>query len=274
MFDVSARNCWGTHSLPATFPGTQNARSLLGRPVRTVGTYSRLRRCGRSQALVTAASSDTTSRGRAGQSGRLIGRGIACSTSWWADGRAFIGGTASGGSARVIRLNYSGGSSVFICRGLGLHGAHRCKTGQDMSSQPSATESLRWFGVGQRTLMAWRLLSAIMLLVMGGIHLYLVFYGVGGLLGALFVLNAVGALVLAIAVIVLRGRLLSLATVLSLLFMVGTLLALVLALTVGLFGIHEVLSFKLVPTTLVVESIGTIILAVTVALVLRSRRAP
>ena len=58
------------------------------------------------------------------------------------------------------------------------------------------------------------------------------------------------------------------------LFMVGTLLALVLALTVGLFGIHEVLSFKLVPTTLVVESIGTIILAVTVALVLRSRRAP
>jgi hypothetical protein len=56
--------------------------------------------------------------------------------------------------------------------------------------------------------------------------------------------------------------------------MVGTLLALVLALTVGLFGIHEVLSFTLVPTTLVVESIGTIILAVTVALVLRSRRAP
>jgi hypothetical protein len=56
--------------------------------------------------------------------------------------------------------------------------------------------------------------------------------------------------------------------------MVGTLLALVLALTVGLFGIHEVLSFKLVPTTLVVESIGTIILAVTVALVFRSRRAP
>lgn len=113
-----------------------------------------------------------------------------------------------------------------------------------------------------------------MLLVMGGIHLYLVFSGVGGLLGALFVLNAVGALVLAFAVIVLRGRLLSLATVLSLLFMVGTLLALVLALTVGLFGIHEVLSFTLVPTTLVVESIGTIVLAVTVALVVRSRRAP
>jgi hypothetical protein len=113
-----------------------------------------------------------------------------------------------------------------------------------------------------------------MLLVMGGIHLYLVFDGVGGLLGRLFVVNAVGALVLAIAVIELRGRLLSLATGLSLLFMVGTLVALVLALTVGLFGIREVLSFTLVPTTLVVESIGTIILAVTAALVLRSQRAP
>ena len=113
-----------------------------------------------------------------------------------------------------------------------------------------------------------------MLLVMGGIHLYLVFHGVGGLLGGMFVLNVIGALVLAIAIMVLRGRLLALAMVLSLLFMVGTLLALVLALTVGLLGIHEVLSFTLVPTTLVVESIGTIILAVTVALVLRSRRAP
>ena len=51
--------------------------------------------------------------------------GSACSTSWWADGRAFIGGTASGGAAGIIRLNYWAGSSVFICRGLGLHGAHR-----------------------------------------------------------------------------------------------------------------------------------------------------
>jgi len=142
-----------------------------------------------------------------------------------------------------------------------------------MSSQPQATGSLHWVGVSHRTLMVLRLLSVIMLLVMGGIHLYLVFHGVGGLLGTLFVLNVIGALVLAIAIMVLRGRLLSLATVLSLLFMVGSLLALVLALTVGLFGIHEVMSFKLVPTTLVVESIGSIILAVTVALVLQSRRA-
>ncbi len=142
-----------------------------------------------------------------------------------------------------------------------------------MSSQPQTAGAPRRVDVSHRTLMAWRLLSALMLLVMGGIHLYLVFYGVGGTLGTLFVLNAIGALVLTIAIVVLRGRLLVLAAVLSLLFMVGTLLALVLALTVGLFGIHEVMSFRLVPTTLVVESIGTVILAVTAALLARSRRA-
>ena len=141
-----------------------------------------------------------------------------------------------------------------------------------MSSQPRAATSLRSAGASHRPLMAWRLLSALVLLVMGAIHLYLVFDGVGGTLGKLFVLNAIGALVLAIAVVALRGRLLALATVLSLLFMVGTLLSLILALTVGLFGIHEVLSFKLVPTTLVVESIGSIILAVTAALAVRSQR--
>jgi len=57
--------------------------------------------------------------------------------------------------------------------------------------------------------------------------------------------------------------------VLSLLFMVGTLLALVLALTIGLFGIRETLDFQLVPTTLVVELIGTIVLMVTTAMVFR-----
>ena len=141
-----------------------------------------------------------------------------------------------------------------------------------MTSQNSTTDSRSRSDVGYRTLMLWRLLSAAVLLVMGGIHLYLVLHGMGGLLGVLFVLNAVGALVLAIAVLVLRGGLLLLATVLSLLFMVGTLLALVLALTVGLFGIHEVVGSELVTTTLVVESIGTIILGATVALVSRSRR--
>jgi hypothetical protein len=124
----------------------------------------------------------------------------------------------------------------------------------------------------QRSPIVWQALSALLLLVMGAIHLYLVLNGVGGVLGVLFALNAVGALVLAIALVVLRRRPLLVASVLSLLFMVGTLLALLLALTVGLFGIRETLTFQLVPTTLVVESIGTIVLVVTTALAFRMQR--
>jgi hypothetical protein len=128
-------------------------------------------------------------------------------------------------------------------------------------------------GVRQRSLMVWQVLSALFLLAMGGIHLYLVFNGTGGILGRLFVLNFVGSLVLAIAMVVLRRQLLLVASVLSLLFIAGTLLALVLALTVGLFGIRSSLTYQLAPTTLVVESIGTIVLVLTIALVFRTLRA-
>ena len=127
---------------------------------------------------------------------------------------------------------------------------------------------------GHRSPIVWQALSALLLLVMGGIHFYLVLNGVGGMLGVLFVLNAVGALVLAIAIVVLRRQALLVASVLSLLFMVGTLLALVLALTIGLFGIRETLDFQLVPTTLVVESVGTVVLAVTTAMVLQMQSGP
>ena len=51
--------------------------------------------------------------------------------------------------------------------------------------------------------------------------------------------------------------------------MLGTLLSLVLALTVGLFGLRSSLDYELAPTTLVVESIGTIVLLVTTVLVFR-----
>ncbi|MBD3940290.1 hypothetical protein IF188_01070 [Microbacterium sp. NEAU-LLC] len=114
-----------------------------------------------------------------------------------------------------------------------------------------------------------RILSALALLAAGGIHLFLVFDGVGGILGVMFVLNAVGALVLAVGMLLLRGRWLQLATVLSLLFLIATLLALILALTVGLFGITETWDFTLVPETVIVESIGIVILAITTVLALR-----
>lgn len=123
-----------------------------------------------------------------------------------------------------------------------------------------------------RGLWVLRILSAVLLLATGGIHLYLVFNGVGGILGVAFVLNAVAGLVLAIAMVVLHGRLLQIATVLSLLFLIATLGALLLALTVGLFGITETWDFTLVPETVIVESIGVVVLAITTVMVLRMPR--
>jgi hypothetical protein len=123
-------------------------------------------------------------------------------------------------------------------------------------------------GQGPRGVM--RILSAIVLIVIGGIHLFLVFDGVGGTLGVLFVLNAIAGIVLGIGLLALRGRLLKVATVLGLLFAIASLLALLLALTVGLFGITEVWTFTLVPETVVVDAIGVVVLAITSARVLRA----
>ena len=120
-----------------------------------------------------------------------------------------------------------------------------------------------------RMLWVMRILSALALLAAGGIHLFLVFNGVGGILGVMFVLNAIAGLVLAIGMLVLHGRLLQVTTVLSLLFLIATLLALVLALTVGLFGITETWDFMLVRETVIVESLGIVVLAVTTVMVFR-----
>ncbi|MCU1477247.1 MAG: hypothetical protein JWQ64_1940 [Subtercola sp.] len=125
----------------------------------------------------------------------------------------------------------------------------------------------------QGLLRVMRILSAIVLLAIGGIHLFLVIDGVGGVLGVLFILNAIAGIVLAIGMLVLHGRLLKLVSVLSLLFVVASLLALVLALSVGLFGITETWSFTLVPQTVVIDAIGVVVLGITSTLALRTRRA-
>jgi hypothetical protein len=64
-----------------------------------------------------------------------------------------------------------------------------------------------------------------------------------------------------------------LTTVLSLLFLIATLGALIMALTVGLFGITETWDATLVPQTVIIESIGIVVLAVTTAVVLRAQRS-
>jgi len=118
------------------------------------------------------------------------------------------------------------------------------------------------------------ILSAVFLFATGGIHLFLVLTGTGGILGIAFILNAIAGIVLGIAMLVLRGRLLQLATVLSLLFLIATLGALLLALTVSLFGIRESWDHPLVPQTVFIESIGIVVLAITTAVVLRGARTP
>jgi len=117
-----------------------------------------------------------------------------------------------------------------------------------------------------------RILSAILLLAVGGIHLFLRFDGTGGVLGVMFVLNGIAAIVLAVGMLALRGTLLKLTTVLSLLFLLASLAALLLALTVSLFGIREVWTYTLVPQTVVVDAIGIVVLAITTAVALRRPR--
>jgi hypothetical protein len=124
-----------------------------------------------------------------------------------------------------------------------------------------------------RVMWIMRILSAVFLLAAGGIHLYLALNGVGGILGVAFVLNFVAGLVLAIGMLALRGRLLLMTSGLGLLFLIATLGALVLALTVGLFGITQTWDFTLVPQTVIVESIGIVVLAVTTFLLWRTPRS-
>jgi hypothetical protein len=138
------------------------------------------------------------------------------------------------------------------------------------SRDADATDAARYGR--QRSPIVWQVLSGLLLAAMGGIHLLLVFQWARGLLGVLFVMNAIGGFVLAIAMLAARSQLLRLTSSLGLALMAGTLLGLVLALTVGLFGITEQLSTPLVVPTLIVESIGTVVLAVTTALVFRMGR--
>jgi hypothetical protein len=170
---------------------------------------------------------------------------------------------------QVIRVLWPAQVPVEVC--IGEAGSDMATKSEGIGSRDPAAAGVATHGWRRSTIVG-QALSAVLLLAMGGIHLYLALNGVGGVLGLLFVLNAVGALVLAIAIVVLRRRPLLVTSVLSLLFIVGTLLALVLALTNGLFGIRETLDFQLVSTTLVVESIGTIVLVVTTALAFRQSR--
>lgn len=110
-----------------------------------------------------------------------------------------------------------------------------------------------------------------LLLAMGVIHLYLWLTGFQSLptIGILFLLNVIGSAVLAVAVPAVPARFLGLTAVLSALFTAGTLGALALSLTVGLFGYFESPDSAIVVTTIVVESAGVLVLAALAALTFR-----
>jgi hypothetical protein len=124
-----------------------------------------------------------------------------------------------------------------------------------------------------RALTILRVISAILLLAIGAIHLFLVASGTGGILGVMFVLNGIAGIVLAIAILSLRGRLQTVAIVFGLLFALASLAALLLALTVSLFGITETWDYMLVPQTVALDAIAVVVLAITTLIALR-RRAP
>ncbi|MEW2401256.1 hypothetical protein [Streptomyces sp. NPDC046862] len=120
-------------------------------------------------------------------------------------------------------------------------------------------------------LVALRLVAAGTAVAMGAIHLDLWNDGYRYLdkIGPLFLLNAIGAGLLALALLITPTRFLPVLATLGALFTAGTLLALIVSITHGLFGFQESIDANLVQPTLAVEAAGCVTL---VALALLSRR--
>lgn len=110
-----------------------------------------------------------------------------------------------------------------------------------------------------------RLIGAVLLAGMAAIHVYLYLHGYQSVptIGLLFLLNGIGSGILTIAVLAAPRRFLGVAALLGALFDLGTLAALVASIAIpgGLFGFQESTQAFLVPTTLWVESAGVVVLA-------------
>jgi hypothetical protein len=117
-------------------------------------------------------------------------------------------------------------------------------------------------------IVAGRLLGVGLTIAMGWIHLQLWVDGFRDVpvIGTLFLLNAIGAVVLSGALLIVPARLLSAAAMVTAVFTAGTLAGLILSLTVGLFGVRESLQVPFVPATLIVESAGVLVLVLTAIL--------
>ncbi len=131
-------------------------------------------------------------------------------------------------------------------------------TGMTLRSRPDLDDTARWW------LWSVRLVGGGLLIAMGGIHLYLYQLGFSSVptIGALFLLNAVLGAQATVAMLATPVRWLPLAAAAGALLQIATLAALVVSLTVGLFGFEETLEAPLIGWTIAVESAGFLILAV------------
>jgi hypothetical protein len=109
-----------------------------------------------------------------------------------------------------------------------------------------------------------RVLGAALLVAMAWIHLYLWNQGYSDIdvIGPAFMLNAIAGFVLAIGVLLAPRRLLGWVAAAGALLQAGTLGALMLSVTVGLFGFVETTSASLFWETVIVEVAGAVVLAV------------
>jgi len=107
-----------------------------------------------------------------------------------------------------------------------------------------------------------------------GIHLYLWNAGYRDIqtIGVLFLLNAIGGFIVAVAVLLVPTRFLTIVSALGALYALGVLGALNPQPHCGLFGFFESPGTELVTTTLVVNSVAFIVLALFTAVRLRATR--
>ena len=112
-----------------------------------------------------------------------------------------------------------------------------------------------------------RLLGAVLLATMAWIHLYLWGQGYSGIavIGPAFLVNAIAGFVLAAGVLATPRRLLGWVAAAGALLQAGTLGALLLSVTVGLFGFMETTAATLFWQTVAVEVAGAVVLAVLAA---------
>jgi hypothetical protein len=106
-----------------------------------------------------------------------------------------------------------------------------------------------------------RLITAGLAAAMAAIHLHLWSIGYRHLhiIGILFLLNGIGGIALALALLLVPRVLLGAVAAVTTLFTAGTLAGLVVSLTAGLFGFKDYIGAPYLKETIVIESVGIVV---------------